>query len=187
MDDQELLKLLAGGNQEVFAQIYDKYWQKLFAYAYNLMKDTDQCEDLIQDVFISLWERRETLRIENLKAYLFSSVRYSVYRVNKQQGTRGSLSLTNDFELADIKASAADDSVISAELQLAYEQLLDKMPPQRKRVFQMRHEDNLTTNVIAEKLQIAQKTVQNHLVNSYQQIQSLITTVLVFLFLSFLP
>jgi RNA polymerase sigma-70 factor (family 1) len=177
MNDKELLGLLSQGDEKAFKQLYDRYWQKMYAYALRLLNDTEQSEDLLQDVFISLWERKRSLDIDNLSAYLFSSVRYAAYNQLKQRNSRDTLMIIHEVDMPQVEA--ADHILLSTELQTAYEQLLENMPAQRKRIFKMRYEEDLTTRSIAEHLQIAQKTVQNHLFISYQQIRSLISTTLV--------
>ena len=179
MEDRDLLQLLAHGDYTAFSKIYDKYWKRLYAMAYSRLKDKKQSKDVVQDLFVTLWERRENLTIENLDRYLYSCVRYNVmkYIANRK--------ITVDFfdalENLPLQSLSADSDIISRELLEAYHALVENMPPQRKKIFQMRFDKNMKTKAIAEELNITQKTVQNQLLTSVNQIRSLVTALLAFL------
>jgi RNA polymerase sigma-70 factor (ECF subfamily) len=78
--DTELVDLLRQGNHQAFEAIYRKYAKELFRYALRKIKVREDCEELMHDVFESLWKRREELMITSLRHYLFTSVRYIVIR-----------------------------------------------------------------------------------------------------------
>ena len=176
LSDQDLLQELMSGSHEAFSILYKRYWKKVFIFAHDRLNDAKQSQDIVQDVFVSLWERKETLEIKNLNAYLYASVRYGVLRIVDAQ--QAEAHFFNSLKHLAAEASSADDQVISAELLDAYRALVDKMPAQRRKIFQLRHEENLKTKQIAETLNISQKTVQNQLLHSYQQIRTLLTRVL---------
>jgi RNA polymerase sigma-70 factor (family 1) len=176
--DQDLLQQLMSGSHEAFSIIYQRYWKKVFVFAYDRLKDVKQSQDMVQDIFVSLWERKASLQVANLNAYLYASVRYSIFRlVDAQQAEAHFFS---SLKHLSGNASSADDKLISAELLEAYRALVGKMPRQRKKIFQLRHEEDFKTKEIAEALNISQKTVQNQLHHSYQEIRNLLTRVLLF-------
>ena len=176
LTDQDLLEELGSGSHEAFAVIYQRYWKKVFVFAYDRLKDVKQSQDIVQDLFVSLWERKASLEVANLNAYLYASVRYGVLRLIDAQ--QAEVNFISSLKHLTTEAAAADDQVISAELLEAYRAVVDKMPRQRKKIFQLRHEENLKTKEIAEVLHISQKTVQNQLLHSYQEIRNLLTRVL---------
>src|ERR1700754_297897 len=174
--DHELLLQLMSGSHEAFSIIYHKYWRKIFVYTYDRLKDIKQSQDIVQDLFVSLWERKEQLHVDNLNAYLYASARYAVLKVVDAQ--QAEAHFFTSLQHLSLDVSAADHQMISAELLGAFRALVEKMPSQRRKIFQMRHEENLKTREIAEALGISQKTVQNQLLTSYQQIRTLLTRVL---------
>lgn len=174
--DHVLLLQLKDGSEEAFSEIYNKYWQKLYMLAYDRLRDTKQSQDIVQDIFISLWERRGELDIQNLNAYLYSSVRYNVFKL--AAANKANDSFYNLSDALSPLASSADHRIISFELISAYHRLLEEMPAQRKKIFKMRYEENLKTKTIAEQLNISQKTVQNQLLSSYQNIRTLLAQLL---------
>ena len=73
-----LLLYLRTGDEKAFREIYQRYWKKLYFTEVRKIEEANIVEELIQDIFLKLWERRAGLQVERLDAYLFSSVRYAV-------------------------------------------------------------------------------------------------------------
>lgn len=69
--DEQLLRLLQQNDEAAFTEIYNRYWKILYSSAHNILQVKDAAEDAVQEVFISLWKRRNLVHIESLKAYLF--------------------------------------------------------------------------------------------------------------------
>lgn len=81
LTDTELLAQLQVGDEFALTLIYKRYWQPLFITSFNILKDRQACEDIIQEIFIRLWDKREIIEITfSLKAYVYASLRYAVYR-----------------------------------------------------------------------------------------------------------
>ena len=62
-----------------FEQIYRQYWSKLYIYAFNVLRERELCEDIVQEVFIDLWAKRHEVQISNLRSYLYQSVKYQIF------------------------------------------------------------------------------------------------------------
>ena len=80
LTDDELTELLRQGNESAFTYIYNQHWDKLYYVAYRLLKDTNAAEEIVQDVFMALWNKRESLTIQSINPYLGAMTRYAVYR-----------------------------------------------------------------------------------------------------------
>lgn len=178
--DGLLLKELLTGSENAFTIIYKKYWRKVYIQAYDRLKDPKQSQDITQEIFISLWERREQYEIQNLYAWLSAAVKYKVFKLVEAQKVK------EDFYKLDEKflpvSNPADHQIITQELTIAFNRFLEKMPPQRKKIFQLRFEKALNTKAIALQLNINQKTVQNQLLHSSNDIRLLLLTDLIFIF-----
>ena len=82
LDDKELTGLLQNGDELAFTEIYNRYWAKLFGVAANKISDLDEAEEIVQDIFVSLWKRRAELdTINTLGPYLAVSVKYRVIKI----------------------------------------------------------------------------------------------------------
>ncbi|WP_353140586.1 sigma factor, partial [Pseudopedobacter sp.] len=89
--DDELLELMRQGDRSAFERIYNKYWSKIYISAYNLLRDRQTCEDLVQEVLVNLWVRRESLEVKNLNAFLYTAIRYKVFKVIRSGKVREDL------------------------------------------------------------------------------------------------
>jgi RNA polymerase sigma-70 factor (ECF subfamily) len=77
-NEQGLLLLLHNNNEAAFTEIYNRFWYKLFCIAVNKLKNLNEAEELVQDIFVALWTRRHLQEIESLEAYLATAVKYKV-------------------------------------------------------------------------------------------------------------
>lgn len=156
-------------NQQQFNAIFEEHWEILYQSAYCRIKDQEVVEDMLQDIFIDLWCRRESIIIHStLKAYLLTAVKYRVIKYLDQK---------SKFFMQDIVgleiANPEDEAVHS--LEVLYGQLevvLEKLPEKNRIVFQMSKLEGLTTQEIAVKLNIAPQTVHNHLTKSMKVIKA---------------
>lgn len=180
--EQHLLFALSQSDECAFAEIYKTYWKLLHDTAYKRLGDEDQAKDVVQDIFVKLWDQRETLAIDNLKAYLQTAARYQVYNLIAREKVND----TYFKYLASFETSlgAADQHVLYSELQERFGAILNKMPVKRREVFELRYEEGLSTHDIAEKLNITQKTVQNQLIKAVDSIKEAL--LMLFLLLAFL-
>ncbi len=169
LDDNLLLRQISEGNEGAFDLLYEKYWSTAYTAAYKRLKDHDQVKDIIQEIFIHIWVKKETLIINNFPAYLNIAVRNRVFKVLAKQ--------THDhpfFEVLDNLPATylqADYNLIWKEFFKSYEALLNSLPQQRKTIFRMRFQEDQSTSDIANKLGISKKTVQNQLSLAFDQLK----------------
>jgi RNA polymerase sigma-70 factor (family 1) len=144
-----------------FTLVYRKFWPSLYNTAYKRLKDRDQCQDIVQNVFTDLWNRKEKISIKNLEAYLHTAVRYQVYKqLLKAPSNSAFFSVLEKMLQSPYNA---DDHVLTAELSKLVELWIDALPEKRKKIFLMHYYEHLSTQEIAARLNISQKTVQNQL------------------------
>jgi RNA polymerase sigma-70 factor (family 1) len=168
-DEKELLLLLAKGNQQALKLIYQKYWQRLFLSAYSVLKDREACEDIIQEIFIQLWERRETLKITySLEAYLFSATRYQVFHIIKKLPGRPELFANLEERLL---ADAPDIPLYIKDLQQRINLAVDSLPDKCKTIYKLSREQYLSYKAIADQLHISEKTVENQLSIAFKKLR----------------
>lgn len=79
-DDVELLALVRAGDRDAFTTLYNRYWAQLLGIAYNHTRDKQSAEEVVQNLFIGLWNRRETLVIGNPANYLATAVKFAVFK-----------------------------------------------------------------------------------------------------------
>lgn len=160
ISDQGLLQSLKKNNHTAFKEIYKRHWSKLYIFALNILHDKDLCEEVIQEVFVTLWERRNSSVIENLSAYLYQAVRYQVYKQ-----FRKSKMLERESERFDsfLMESDIEESVEYLELQSKITESIAKLPDQRRLIFQLSRVEELSNKEIAGKLNLSVQTVKNQI------------------------
>nr|WP_067059672.1 sigma-70 family RNA polymerase sigma factor [Mucilaginibacter sp. L294] len=160
--DQDLLLRVQHDDHDAFDILFDRYWQRLFQSARARLNDSDTAQDIVQEIFIRIWQRRATLEINGpFENYLQGAVRLSVishYRSAKatQVQLEGALERINVLE--DSIESLTDYLELERTLQLTVE----LMPEMLKRVYQLRSE-NLSVKAIAGELGLADQTVKNYI------------------------
>lgn len=175
-NELELLYLLRSGDEKAFRKIYDLYWEKLFISAYNKLKDRELCEDILQEVFIGLWKKRDTLIIQtSLQNYLYASVTYKVYDVFRKNHDFLKNELLEKFEQG-IQDANPETLLMHQELIYQIEMAIDALPEKSRIVFKLSREEQLSYIEIAEKLNISVKTVEAHISKSLRLLRNSLGT-----------
>lgn len=170
LSDIELTTLLKQGDQSAFTEIYKRYWQKLFTVAANKINDLEEAREIVQNIFISLWNRREQLEIKGtLGNYLAVSVKYRVINVLDKQNN-------HQKYLDSLTASDIDDSTQQwlefMELKERLAILVAELPEKCRLVFELSREQGYSQREIAEKLEISEKTVEGHLTKAIKTLRT---------------
>lgn len=162
--DEQLLQQIAVGDRQAFTELYQCYWEDLFITAARALRDKAEAADVVQDVFLSLWNRRSELNLlGSLAAYLHTSVRYKCIHYIEKNITR------RDYlvQLAEVIVSAAPKSAeIDLELkevQQTVYKAVAKMPPKMRKVYKLSRQQQLTHKEIAENMSISVETVKKHI------------------------
>ncbi len=159
-EDQDWLALKSG-QENALASIYKQYWQRLYHAAYAILKDPQACEDIIQEIFLTLWLQRERIEIKtSLSAYLYACVRYEVYRQIRAGRVREDIF---DHLYERIQAGADYEQLEYKELYTQINAIVEQLPEKCKAVYKLSREQHLSHKQIAAQLNISTKTVENHL------------------------
>lgn len=148
------------GNKMLYEGIFRQYYQMLCAFAISKLKDGELAEEIVQEVFVKLWEKREQLEVSNFKSYLFSSVNNTVLNHFKHQKVRRE----HAAEMKVVQEEAVEDSEVEYnELQLKINALIADMPEARQKVFKLVKIEGKKYKEVAEELGISVKTVENQM------------------------
>ena len=163
-DDDILIKLLRKGNDAAFTRIYNQYWHRLFVVAANkLDNDYKLAEELVQDIFLDLWRRRETLDIKNnLSVYLAAAMKYKVIDARRKKSL---VKAYNDGLLANgsIIDASTESQISFDELTNKLSALVKELPEKCQLVYKLNKEEGYSQKEIAHQLAISEKTVESHL------------------------
>jgi RNA polymerase sigma-70 factor (ECF subfamily) len=159
----ELVSLMRQGNRLAFNEIYERYWLKLYILAMQRLQSKDDAKDLVQDLFFSLWMKRETLVINtSLSSYLFTAIKYKVINHIESRIVKGNYLNSLNKALIDYDNST-NEKIISRDLEQFIDSGINHLSPKVKEVFELSRKENLSINEIAEKLNISDQTVKNQL------------------------
>jgi RNA polymerase sigma-70 factor (family 1) len=168
--DVQLIAQLQLGDDRALSVIYKKYWQQLYLSAYNVLKDKQACEDIIQELFIKLWNNRGSIEIQvSLKAYLYAATRYEVYR---QVRTGMLTSYVFDSLYDKLQTPAEYENIEYKELIAGVSLVVDTLPQKCREVYKLSREEYLSHKQIAARLNISTKTVENHLTKALRQLRT---------------
>ena len=157
--DEALLKLLRQEGLEAFEEIYRRYWKKLYSMSYKRVQSREISEELVQDIFTSLWVAKDNTSIENLSGYLFSAIKYKVINHFARELSRKSYT---ERQLAVVKEdNSTEEKVLLDDLEGALQEAIGKLPAKRQQIFKLHRQENLSIKQVASQLGISEKTVEN--------------------------
>ena len=163
MNDVHLFSQVKEGNQVAYEQLFKQYYADLCGYAEYVLKDISQSEDLVQEVFVQLWQKKDQVQInESLKSYLYRSVKnrcLNEFRHNKVKDQHVEYAKASSRDHYD----AVDHVVEGDDLKNQLTKSLEKLPPKCKKVFLMNRYEEKKYSEIAEELDISVKAVEAHM------------------------
>jgi RNA polymerase sigma-70 factor (ECF subfamily) len=185
LSDKELLQLLRRDNALAFQELYNRYWDKLFYLSHKRLKSAMAAEEIVQDVFLTLWRKRRELQIEDLPPYLGAMTRYAVYRyIAREKGRR-------EKEEALGRQS---NTLMGGELLIDNKQLLEmvkkwtnELPEKCRLIFIYNKIDDQTLPEVAQKLNISLKTAEAHLTKALRLIRTKMGKQTLFFFINIFP
>ena len=165
LSDKLLTKLLHAGDADAFKEIYNRYWKKLYQAALAKTHTEQVAEELVQNIFITIWERRSTAQIEHLESYLILAMKYKI--INYIQSVLAKdkhLKVINDHVIKEENDS--ETQVLLHELNLAIHNAIEILPAKTKAIFKLSREENRTIKEIAQLMNLSEKAVEYHITQS---------------------
>ncbi|WP_258861912.1 RNA polymerase sigma-70 factor [Sphingobacterium spiritivorum] len=159
--DSDLITALSEGKDAAFTEIYRRYWKRLFYIAAKKLHDHGEAEEIVQQIFVSLWNRREQLEINTtLHAYLAVSVKYRIIKVLDKHYHQQKYAESMTSRLVD---DSTQEWLAFLDLKDILEKSISDLPEKCQLVFRMSREEHMSQKEIAEALDISEKTVEAHL------------------------
>lgn len=161
--DKQIIEELKEGSKEAFRYLFDIFGPKIYAFALSYLKSKADAEELLQEVFLKLWEIRAGLdSSRSIKSFLFKiciNLIYDLIRRKNIEQTYLHYSGTNNSDFGD----NTWQEVIYQDMLNNLSNLVATMPEQRQRIFRLSKEDGLSNDEIANQLQLSKRTVENQL------------------------
>ncbi|HEX8024384.1 RNA polymerase sigma-70 factor [Mucilaginibacter sp.] len=185
-DEQQLIEQLRHSSETAFDHIYDVYWKPLFKYAYNRLQSEELAKDMVQEVFISLWNKKDTLEpATSLSAYLFSILRFKLIDHYHASEVRKRHALTVTY-VAPPTNNNTDQKVHLSEINSLLSLSIKNLPNKMKEIFELSRIQGHSTRQISEDLNISEQTVKNQLSTALKRLRLNFTDYLTFAVLCYL-
>ena len=164
-EDSLLMLQIREGNRDAFDALYRKHWRFVYNAAYKRLGNYDQAKDVAQDVFIQFWTQQTSRSsapvIDNLSAYLYVAVRNNALKWMESE--KKFVPIPDLLVQLESRRDDADALIRYNELRLAFETVVEQLPQQQQVIFRMRYDYDLSSDEIADKLNVSPKTVRNQL------------------------
>jgi len=161
--DEQIALRLSKRDEAAFEQVFKTHYKNLHAYAFTILKDEDEAEEMVQQVFFKLWERSEHLSFSGpIAAYLYRAVHNESLNFIKHQKVIAGHQLHGAYSMKN-KSEQAQPRMIRNELENKFREALNELPEQCRTVFQLSRFEDMKYKEIADKLDISVKTVENHM------------------------
>lgn len=170
LNDSELLQRLLRDDASAFQELYDRYWHKLYFIAHKRLKSAMAAEEIVQNVFFTLWQKRKTLRIQDLSPYLAAATRYAVYRylANEKRRAAGEEAAgTRAVGLTPVELVIDDKQLLEM-----VKRLTNELPGKCRMVFIYNKIEDQALPEVAQRLNISLKTAEAHLTKALHLIRT---------------
>ncbi len=168
--DQQLFEKIKSGCVNSFEQLFKRYWHVMYASARSRVQSHDEAEEIVQNIFSTLWEKRKSLHINDPRNYLYIAVRNSVINlVRSKIKERKYWDYYSKF--IPVKEEATTHVVEFGELELAMERAVSHLPEKSRKVFRLSREEGRSNAEIAELLHVSEKAIEYHLTQSLRKLR----------------
>ncbi len=169
--DEELMLELKAGNMTAFDLLYKKYNRKIYKFSNSILKSQEESENLLQDVFMCLWENRFKIEKDSsIKYYLFT-VTYNSAITLLRKKAKESQFIENLRTLQDNTVTAVDVELEYNELTAKLDEIINGLPARQKEVYLLHKVEGLKYHEVAERLNISINTVENHMARALKTIR----------------
>lgn len=155
---------------KAFKLFFETNYQLASLIAYRYTKDISSAEDITQDVFASIWKRRKEIALKSsLKSYLLAAVKKAAVKYIERK--KENVISIEDKNMKDALEITEEENYSNEALAVAISNAIEKLPPQRRRVFKLAYYEQFSYKEIANELEVSVNTVKTHIVQSYKSLK----------------
>lgn len=162
ISDNHLISMIRDDHRDAFKALFDRYSKKLYYFSLKYLYSKEESEDLVQSVFISIWEHRKSYdAIKSVKDYLYKSAINIIYNYLKKKATHAKF-VESEMTKDETYSNLAYDQVYFNDLERLLKAIIENLPPQQKKAFKLSRFEGLTYEEISKRLNLSVRTVENH-------------------------
>lgn len=176
--DTELLQWLQTGDKKAFIEIYNRYWEQLVDIGYYFTKDKQAVEEIVDDVFIRLWQRPENFQIRSLPDYLGTAVKFGIFKSLVKARRRQTLFKNYSASVL----STDEEQRIEAKFTEAYVNgIIETLPKKSRLIYKYSRQKGMSIAAIAKEMHMNQKAVEYHITKTLKLLRGLFFLLIFFL------
>ncbi|WP_281503861.1 RNA polymerase sigma-70 factor [Arenibacter sp. F26102] len=150
---------LKNGNQKAFKSLFEQYWEAMFLKANSILRDREVAQDIVQEIWIKLWNQREKLEISNFESYIFRSVSYGCFKyLRDNKFTTSQLQIIDSLSVSN---PDVDNQHNLEATQKVIDKSLEELSPRCQEIFTLSRLEDMPNEEIAGKLGISRRSVEN--------------------------
>lgn len=162
-DDKVLSSGIKNDNLEAYKILYHRYKKKLFRFSLRYLKESDDAEEIVQLVFISLWEHRKTLDVTlSLKSYIYKTAVNNIYSFLRKKAVRQNY-IEQEMQNPEKSGNQTYEHIYYKDLEKIIGIIVSSLPPQQQKIFHLSRFEGLSHEEIANKLDLSVRTVENQI------------------------
>lgn len=166
MDEKERVLAIKRGDHQAFIDLYNEYWSQVYDFSRLYITTIATAEEIVQDVFVKLWESRHLLKEdENIRGFLFIVTRNIIFKKNKKRVNENlfKANVLAAYGNGGCYTTTVEEDYCASQLRIFIDRLIRSLPEQQRTCFLLSREESLSYGEIAERLGISQKTVEIHM------------------------
>lgn len=169
--EQILLMEIANGNEDSFRRLFYKYQHKLSSYVFGWTKSTPVTEEIVQDIFLKIWVKRETLpAVNNFDGYLYILCRNQCFNALRQIASEKVK--VQEWEKFSETSHEPEEDFLTEEFEGYIQEAIEQLTPQQKRVYDLKYNQKLKYKEVAELMDIAPETARKHMMAALKSIKN---------------
>lgn len=171
-DDKNLLKRLSLGDNQAFEALYDSMADRLLQYIYSRIQHRETSEEMVHDIFVSLWEKRESLEVRtNIESYLLGAAKNQILIHIRSEKVRRAYAQNLVAFLSTQLDNSTEELVDLEDMRALIEERVSELPAKCQTVFRMSRYEHKSIKTIAEEMNISTRTVENYITQALQHLR----------------
>lgn len=181
--DDLLIKLLRTSDEKAFRVIYDRYWKKIYFSVLKKINSKEVAEELTQNLFVSLWEKRGKAVINHLENYLSVAIKYNIINYIESSIARQNALNGMTVGVGDMSENAAEEKMLFDEVNIAIKRATSLLPVKTREIFKLSRVEQHSVREIAQIMNLSEKSVEYHITQSLKMMRLQLKEFMVFLLL----
>lgn len=175
-----LIKALQNREKWALKHLFDTYWEKMLIYAHKILSDQQLCEDIVQEIFINLWEKAPERQIRNLEPYLFKALKYRIANAIRDS----KYTLLSEDHLNQLESQYQNPTEIEyQDLELQIQKLMESLPQKCQNVFYLSRVKHYNNKEISQQLNISIRTVETHISHAIKHFRIHLNSILILVYM----